>query len=408
MSTDTITAARRPIPGVRLTLLLGSLTAFGPMAIDMYLPAMPAIAAELHTDPASAQQTMSVFLVGMALGQLLYGPISDRVGRRPPLMVGIAVFIVMSIGCVFAKTIGALIVMRFLQALGACVGQVLARAVVTDVYDRREAPRIFSLLMLVMGLAPILAPIGGGWVLAVANWQAIFLMLALFAAVVGGLVLLRLPESRAEHVAVHARTESPFHGVAAVARNRHILGYAIAGGMGTAAMFTYITCVPDLLIQHYGIPPEHFGWFFGVNAAGLIAGSQVNRHLLKRHSSHHLLKIALGIGLALALLLLVFALTGIGGLPGLLIPLFLLITCMGFVLPNGGASAMVIDLKRSGSTSAFTGSMSFALGAGGSALAGALYDGSSMPMAVVMTAALTIGVLVLKFVVGAPPVLLAD
>jgi DHA1 family bicyclomycin/chloramphenicol resistance-like MFS transporter len=408
MSTDISKAARRPTPGVRLTLLLGSLTAFGPMAIDMYLPAMPAIAAHLRTDPASAQQTMSVFLIGMAIGQLLYGPISDRVGRRPPLMVGIAVFIVMSIGCAFATTIGALIVMRFLQALGACVGQVLARAVVTDVYDRREAPRMFSLLMLVMGLAPILAPIGGGWILAIANWQAIFLALAVFGTIVGALVLFRLPESRPEHVAAHARTESPFQGVLAVARNRHILGYAIAGGMGTASMFTYITCVPDLLIQHYGISPGHFGWFFGLNAAGLIAGSQVNRYLLKRHSSHHLLKVALGISLGLALVLLASALSGIGGLPGLLIPLFLLITCMGFVLPNGGASAMVIDLKRSGSTSAFTGAAAFALGAGGSAIAGALYDGSPIPMALVMTAALAIGMLVLKFVVGKPLPLLVD
>lgn len=408
MSTETVPAARRPTPGVRLTLMLGSLTAFGPMAIDMYLPAMPAIAADLHTDPASAQQTMSVFLIGMALGQLLYGPISDRVGRRPPLMIGIAVFIVMSIGCAYAQTIGALIVLRFLQALGACVGQVLARAVVTDVYDRREAPRMFSLLMLVMGLAPILAPIGGGWVLAVADWQAIFLALAVFGVLVGGLVFFRLPESRSEQVAAHARTESPFQGITAVARNRHIVGYAIAGGMGTASMFTYITCVPDLLIEHYGISPEHFGWFFGINAAGLIAGSQINRHLLKRRTSHDLLKIALAIGLGLTLILLASALTGIGGLPGLLIPLFLVITCMGFVLPNGGASAMVIDLKRAGSTSAFTGSMSFALGAGGSAIAGLFYDGSPMPMAVVMTAALAMGVLVLKFVVGKPPALLAD
>ncbi|MGE0666305.1 MAG: multidrug effflux MFS transporter [Sphingomonadales bacterium] len=408
MSTDTITAARRPTPGVRLTLLLGSLTAFGPIAIDMYLPSMPAIAADLATDPASAQQTMSVFLLGMALGQLLYGPISDRVGRRPPLMVGIAVFIVMSIGCAFAKTIGALILMRFLQALGACVGQVLARAVVIDVYDRREAPRIFSLLMLVMGLAPILAPIGGGWILTFADWQAIFLFLALFGVVIGGLVLFRLPESRPEHVAQHARGESPFRGVLSVATNRHIVGYALAGGMGTASMFTYITCVPDLLIEHYGIPAEHFGWFFGVNAAGLIAGSQINRYLLARRTSHDLLKIALWIGLVLAFILLACAATGLGGLPALLAVLFLLITCMGFVLPNGGASAMVIDLKRSGSTSAFTGSSAFALGAAGSAIAGALYDGSPLPMAMVIAGALTIGVLALKFVVGKPPAVLAD
>ena len=405
MSTDIANAARRPIPGMRLTLLLGSLTAFGPMAIDMYLPAMPAIAADLATDPAGAQLTLSSFLIGMAFGQMFYGPLSDRVGRRPPLMVGIAVFVIVSIACAFATSIGALILLRFLQALGACCGQVLARAVVTDVYDRREAARTFSLLMLVMGLAPILAPLAGGWVLAFANWEGIFLALALFALVVGSLVLLRLKESLPDHVREHAKTESPFQAVWAVARNRRIVGYGIAGGMNTASMFTYIAASPDLLIKHYGIAPAHFGWVFGINAAGLIAGSQVNRHLLKRHTSHTLLQRANLTALGLSLILLAIAITGFGGLAGILIALFALITCMGFALPNGMASAMVIDMKRAGSTSSFVGSIQFALGAGASALVGLLYNGTAVPMAIVITGALLSGALALKFMVGTPPIL---
>lgn len=404
MSSDKSIATRRPTPGVKLTLLLGALTAFAPMSIDMYLPAMPAIAADLGTDAEGAQLTLSSFLIGLAIGQLFYGPLSDRVGRRPPLMIGIVLFVLASIACAFATSITALIVLRFIQALGACVGPVLARTVVTDIYERRDAARMFSLLMLVMGLAPILAPLVGGWVLAFTNWETIFLVLAGFGVLIGGMVLLRLHESRPEHVAIHAKTESPFQAIAAVARQRQIVGYAIAGGMSTASMFTYIAASPDLLIQTYGIAPEHYGWIFGANAVGLIAASQVNRALLARYSTHQLLQAALWTSLGLAALLLAAALTGFGGLVGILIPLFLLITCMGFAMPNGMASAMVIDLKRAGSTSAFVGSIQFALGAFASAVAGMLHDGSAVPMAAVIACALTLGVLAIQFLVGKPPV----
>jgi DHA1 family bicyclomycin/chloramphenicol resistance-like MFS transporter len=408
MSTTTSKPARQVSPGAKLTLLLGALTAFGPISIDMYLPSMPAIAADLGTDAAGAQLTLSAFLLGMAAGQVFYGPLSDRIGRRPPLLVGILAFVVISIGCAFATSIEALILLRFLQALGACVGQVLARTVVTDIYDRREAARMFSLLMLVMGLAPILAPIGGGWIVQVADWRTIFLFLAAFGLVIGAMVIWQLHETRPDHVAEHAKTESPFRAIWSVAANRKIFGYAIAGGAGTASMFTYIAISPDLLIETYGVPTGHYGWIFGINAFGLIAASQVNRALLKRHSSHVLLQWALAVAILFSLVLLATALTGFGGLAGILVPLFLLITCMGFALPNGMASAMVIDLKRAGSTSSFVGCIQFVLGAGASALAGIFYNGTAVPMALVISVALIAGTLALKLIVGEAPAILAE
>ncbi|MBI1181611.1 MAG: Bcr/CflA family efflux MFS transporter [Alphaproteobacteria bacterium] len=408
MSSETSKPARQVSPGAKLTLLLGALTAFGPMSIDMYLPSLPSIQAELGTDAAGAELTLSAFLLGMALGQVFYGPLSDRVGRRPPLLIGVIVFVSVSIGCAFAQSIESLILLRFLQALGACVGQVLARTVVTDIYDRREAARMFSLLMLVMGLAPILAPMFGGWILSVASWRGIFVVLASFGVVIGTIVMLRLPESRPQHVADHAKTESPFRAILSVATNRQIVGYAVAGGMNTASMFTYIAASPDLLIKTYGIPPQYYGMIFGMNAFGLIAASQVNRALLKRHTSHHMLQVGIRGGLAIALGLLVLALTGFGGLLGILVPLFLLITCMGFALPNGMASAMTIDLKRGGTTSAFVGSVQFVLGAIASAVVGTLHDGTAIPMAAVIAGALVLGNLTLTFVVGRPPAILAE
>jgi DHA1 family bicyclomycin/chloramphenicol resistance-like MFS transporter len=272
-----------------MILLLGSLTAFGPMSIDMYLPALPAIGATFHAAPGAAQATLASFFTGLAIGQIFYGPASDRWGRRWPLLGGVALYVAASAWCAFAPTLEALVAARFLQAVGGCAGQVIARAVVRDRFGHRQSARILSQLMLVMGLAPILAPLIGGQVAALAGWRALFWILGGFGAFLGVVVWFALPESRSPETARQARSEHPFRAYLALLKSRPLVGFTLAAAFNAGALFAYITASPGLLITTYHIPPTSFGWVFGANAVGLIGMSQVNAHLLRRHTPETIL-----------------------------------------------------------------------------------------------------------------------
>jgi DHA1 family bicyclomycin/chloramphenicol resistance-like MFS transporter len=247
------------------------------MAIDMYLPSLPALARDLGGAPAAAQQTVAAFFIGLALGQLVYGPLSDRLGRRPPLLFGIGLFLLATAGCALAPNLPSLIGLRFVEAIGGCAGVVVARAVVRDRCDPQETARVFSILMLIMGVAPILAPLLGGFVLAFAGWRAIFWVLFGFGALTGLAVLLALPETRSAETAARARSEHPLRAYLALLGNPLVVGYILVGGLASSAMFTYIAASAELIIETYGVPPERFGWIFGTNAAGIIGASQLNR-----------------------------------------------------------------------------------------------------------------------------------
>lgn len=392
--TSAATPARPAIP-VGLVLLLGSLTAFAPLSIDMYLPSLPAIARDLGADAAGAELTVAAFFVGLAIGQLFYGPLSDRIGRRPPLLIGVALFVAATIACAFAQTIEALVALRFVQALGGCAGIVIARAVVADCFPRHEAARVFSLLILVMGVAPILAPLAGGAILATVGWRAIFWVLAGFGALVGIAAGARLEESRPDHVAVRAREESPLGSFAAVIGNGRIMGYALGGSFAGAGLFTYIAASPDLIIETFGVPPQHFGWIFGANAIGFIVASQLNRALLARYRLDTVLAGASAVTLIAAVVLLAAAMTGVGGPAGVLVPLFVVLACLGFTMPNATAGAMTVDPQRAGATSAVLGCLQFACGATGAIVAGAFHDGSALPMAAVIASSLAISAVAL-------------
>jgi len=251
-----------------LVTLLGALTAMGPLAIDMYLPSLPAIGADLQASAAQTEATVAAFLAGMALGQFLYGPASDRFGRKPPILVGIAVYVAGSAACALAGTAALLIGGRFVQALGACAGAVVARAVVRDRFDHTETARMLSLMLLVMGLAPILAPLAGGALLGFGGWRVIFWVMTAFGLVLGPIAAWRMRESRSAETAAHARSEHPVRAYLSLLGQRRLLGYALAGALNGATLFTYISASPDLLIRTYGIPPSAFGWVFGLNAVG--------------------------------------------------------------------------------------------------------------------------------------------
>lgn len=395
-------AQKKTHPTIGLIILLGSLSMFGPLAIDMYLPGLPAIAADLGTDAAGTQLTLAAFFIGLALGQLVYGPLSDRIGRRPPVMIGVAFYVFVSIACAFATSIEALIVLRFIQALGCSAGVVVARAAVADLFERSEAAKVYSMLALVFGVAPILAPLLGGWILLIADWQAIFHALAFFGFAVLVASWMHLEESRSEQTAERSRRESPLSAYIAVLRQRRILGYMLAGSFGGSCMFIYIAASPDLLIGTYGIAPENYGWLFGINAVGFVAASQINRHLLARHTVHVLLNRALAGALLLAFALLVIALSGIGGLAAILPPLFLLIASMGFIMANGVAGAMSVDLERSGTTGALVGALQFVVGALGAVALGIFHDGSAVPMAGTMVVMLSAALIFLRALIGKP------
>lgn len=368
----------------RSILILGALSAFGPLAIDFYLPAFPAMALAFGTDEQHVQMTLAAYFLGLSIGQLAYGPVADRFGRRIPLLTGVGLFTAASLACAFAPNLEWLIGARFIQALGGCAGMVIARAVVSDKCDAVGSAKVFSQLMLVMGLAPILAPMLGGLLVNTTGWQSIFLVLTFFSALVGLAVALGLPESMPAHV-----PRQPLSGAlrqyGRLLADPVFLGHALTGGIAIAGMFAYIAGSPFVFIKLYGVPPEHFGWLFGANAAGFILVAQINARMLAKRGPAFLLSRTVWIYVGAGLTLLAVTSMHTEQLWPLLIPLFICISSLGCILPNASACAMNGQGARAGSASAMLGCLQFSVAAGAAALVGVLHDGSAVPMAMVIS-----------------------
>jgi DHA1 family bicyclomycin/chloramphenicol resistance-like MFS transporter len=320
----------------RLTLILGTLSAFGPLSIDMYLPSLPAITREFRTDTATTQLTLSLYFIGLAAGQALYGPIADRYGRKRPLLVGCALYALASLACALAMSIESLIGLRLAQAIGGCAGMVIARSAVRDLFDERNSARMYSFLMLVMGLAPITAPLIGGQLLVAFGWRAIFWLLCGFGLLCVIMVLFGLPETLPEERRIRAGLGQALAIYGRLLADRRFMGYALAGAFVSSGMFAYISGSPFVFIELYGVAPQNYGWIFGTNALGLVIVSQINRRLLAHFSSESILAATLAVAAAAGLLLALVAATGFGGLVGLLIPLFVCVASVGLVGPNSG------------------------------------------------------------------------
>lgn len=368
----------------RTILILGALSAFGPLAIDFYLPAFPAMAAAFGTDEQHVQLTLAAYFLGLSIGQLAYGPVADRFGRRIPLLIGVGLFTLASLVCAFAPSLDWLIAARFVQALGGCAGMVISRAVVSDKCDAVGSAKVFSQLMLVMGLAPILAPMLGGLLVNLHGWQSIFIALTVFSAAAGLAVAMGLPESMPAN-----QPRQPLSGAlrqyGRLLSDKVYLGHALTGGIAIAGMFSYIAGSPFVFIKLYGVPAEHFGWLFGVNAAGFILVAQINARLLSRRGPAFLLTRTVWLYLVAGLALLAVSALHTEHLWPLLIPLFICISSLGCILPNASACAMNGQGARAGSASALLGCLQFSVAAGAAALVGVLHDGTAVPMAMVIS-----------------------
>ncbi|SOE95781.1 MFS transporter, DHA1 family, bicyclomycin/chloramphenicol resistance protein [Burkholderia sp. D7] len=379
------TAVRQAATGhsLRILVILSLLMAFASISTDLYLPALPAMAIALHANAGAVELTISGYLIGFSLGQLLWGPIGDRYGRRLPVAIGLVVFIAGSAGCALSTNAAMLVGWRALQAVGACASVVLARAMVRDLYTGHRAAQMMSTLMTVMAVAPLLGPSAGGLILHVASWRAIFwtlvgVGLATLAA------LYTLPETLPPERRNHQPLRRAVAGYAALLGHRRVLGYAGAGGFFYGGIYAYIAGTPSAYITYYHVSPQFYGVLFGAGIVGIMLTNQINSRLVMRFGGDRLMR-AGTVGAAVAGILLVLdASTGWGGLTGLVVPLFLFVSATGFIVANSIAGALGSFPERAGSMSALIGAIQYGTGIAGSALVGIFADGTPWPMGCVI------------------------
>lgn len=364
-----------------IILILGLLTAFGPLSIDMYLPALPEIAKDFNVGLSSVQLSLASFLVGIALGQIFYGPLTDRFGRKKPLYFGLTLYAIASFMCASTQDVDSLILFRFIQALGSCAGMVISRAIVRDLYRPHECAKIFSLLMLIMGLAPILAPIFGGLLTAAFGWRSIFWVLTSISVVALIAVHFFLKETHTPDDKYEVK--NIFKNYISIMGDREFATHTLAMALVYAGMFAYITGSAFVFISHYGLTPNQYSWVFGINAFGLIFFSQVNGRLLRKSTPQALLKYVYpSVALSGVLLFVVGYFNG--PLWAMCLGLFLFILNMGMISPNAAASALANQKKHAGSASALMGTIQFTVSALISSSVSHFHDGTIRPMAYMM------------------------
>ncbi len=386
-TTAPLTAARRT--GMLVTFILGGLSALTPLSMDMYLPALPQVTEVLNSPAATIQLTLTACLAGMALGQLVIGPMSDRWGRRRPLLTGMVVYVLATAICALAPTAELLIAFRLLQGLAGAAAVVIARAVVRDLYDGDEMARFFSTLMLISGAAPIVAPLIGGQVLRFSDWRGVFVVLTAVGAVLTLLVWRSLGETLPPERRHTGGVGSALRTMRGLLGDRVFTGYTLTGGFAFAVLFSYIAASPFVMQEIHGASPQSFALLFGLNSVGLIGVGQINGKLLVgRVSLDKTLAVGLAIITTAAVSLLLMS-TGVFGEVGLIpiaAALFVLMSAMGIVLPNTNTQALTRTPHAAGSASALLGTSSFLVGAIASPLVGIAGEDTAVPMAVVQLA----------------------
>ena len=378
-----------------LVLILGALTAIGPFSIDMYLPGFPAIAKSLHTTTAQVSLSLSGFFIGICLGQLLYGPLLDRFGRKKPLYVGMVVYILASLGCYFVTTIEMLIVLRFIQAVGSCAAAVGSMAMVRDIFPVKDNAKIFALLILILGVSPMIAPTVGGYVTAAFGWQFIFIILAIIATLVLITVIFFLPESYQPDPSYSLKPAPIINSFLSVLKNPQFYTYAVAGAVGFSGLFAYLAASPFVFMDVFGISAKVYGWIFAVLSVGFIGSSQLNGLLTKRYESKQIVNVSLLCMVIVSLIFFAGSINGWFNIYGTVVMIFAFLCCVGISYPNTSALSLAPFAKNAGTAAALLGAFQMAAGTLVSVLVSLFKSRSSIPMAGLMAIAAVLSFVIL-------------
>jgi MFS transporter, DHA1 family, multidrug resistance protein len=365
---------------LKTALVLGLLSAIGPFAIDMYLPALPSIGKSLGTSVGAVQASLMAFFVALGLGQVLYGPVSDMFGRKAPLYFGLMLFGLGSIGCALAPDIQTLVALRFVQGLGACATMVIPRAVVRDLHTGTDAARLMSLLMLVFSVSPILAPLAGSLLIEAFGWRSVFWAVTVIAGCALVLLARGLRETRPPEKRLESSVRSAMAGYGVLLRDRHFLGLVFIGAFGVSSFFAYLANSPFVLIDHYGLTPRQYGIAFAINAASFIGASQFTAHLASRWGLQRVVRFAVT-GYALVMLsLLALYLLGVDRLDVLVVMMLVGFGFLGLVVPTTSVLALDAHGAIAGTASALMGTLQFVTGAAVMAVVGLFVDNTARPM----------------------------
>jgi DHA1 family bicyclomycin/chloramphenicol resistance-like MFS transporter len=367
-----------------IILILGFLAAIGPFSIDMYLPAFPSIASDLNTDISHVAYSLTSYFIGISIGQIIYGPLIDRYGRKKPLIIGTVLYILTSLGCALSPSIYWLVGLRFLLALGGCAGMVASRAVVRDLFPPGETAKVFSAILLVMGVAPIIAPTIGGYVVVALGWRAVFFVLTGISIVMLISVIKWLPESKGPDSSISMKLKGIIKDYKIVFNEPLFIIYTLTGASASAGMFAYISGSPFVFMELFGISEKHYGWLFGANAFGIIAASQINRLWLKYQLSEQIVSRVIVFLSFFGILLMVGTVLGILSQTATLILIFLYLCCLGFTYPNTTALSLFPFTKYAGSASAMIGFIQMICGAIASALVGYFHNNTAIPMTLII------------------------
>ena len=380
-----------------IILILGFLSAIGPFSIDMYLPGFPAIAADLHTSIEMVQYSLSSFFIGICLGQVLCGPLLDRFGRKMPLYAGLLLYIAATIGCVFTKSVEVLIVLRFLQAIGGCVGMVAPRAIIRDLFPVDESAKIFSYLILILGVSPIIAPTAGSYIITHFGWHAVFILLTVLSVLLLAAIVIWLPESKPPDPSFSLQPKPILDSFCIVLRQPQFFTYAVTGAISSAGLFAYLAGSPYVFMKLFGTTEQQYGGIFALIAAGLITSSQLNNLCLKKFSSQQIVQSALTIQTIAGIALFAGTAFGLLNLYSTIALIFFYLSCQGFNFPNASALSMAPFAKHAGSASALMGAIQMGVGALASAVVGLLNPHSAMPMTGVMAVCVLVAWMMLFF-----------